>query len=422
MRQQVFCNIPWVEVHINADGTYHSCGAQPNTVSLTLAGTINNVFNMTIPEWINSAHQCRARLDKLNGTKEYLCGMCYNEEAMGSSSKRVKENLKSKIRSDDNFEVDFARSPDLHYFNYSRDNQGKTDYMRPYSYHISLGNECNLACKMCGPTASSKLAVELQKTGEYKGPVLMDWTRNSTAWNHVVDYMCSTEDLRFVHIIGGEPLLNPRFENLIDRLLDAGKTDIYLGFTTNGTVVKPDLIEKLNAFRHVDIGVSIEASGILNDYIRAGSNTQTVLDNIDLYLKYRREAHVYVTARVVPSALSVHTLDDLYRWCISRKLDVVSNVLTWPEHQQIQHLPGDVKSRLLTQYNSWEYSEPLPGTSDPRDPNRYREHIDSEVRAIINCLQQPNDMAQTKKLYNQLSLWQWLGAKEIGKYFESSEI
>lgn len=423
MRHKVFCNIPWIEVHINADGTYHSCGAQPNTVSNTLSGTFNNVHQLTIPEWINSRHQCQARMNKLNGVSEELCGMCYKEEAVGSASKRIKENLKSYIRSTkENFEKDFLRSKELSHFNYSKENAGQSDLLHPHSYHISLGNECNLACKMCGPTASSRLAVELKKSNEYLGPTLMDWTRDSWAWNHVVNYMCETENLQFVHIIGGEPLLNPRFENLIDRLLDAGKTDIYFGFTTNGTVFNPELIKKLNAFRHVDIGISIEASGALNDYIRQGSSTQTVLDNIDLYLKHRQEGHVYITARVVPSALSVHTLDDLYRWCIDRKLDVVSNVLVWPEYQQIQQLPSDVKARLLEQYSKWEYSNPESGISDPRDPNKFREHIDNEVRAIVNCLQLPNDLNLTQQLYQQLASWHWLGNEDIGKYFESTEI
>jgi molybdenum cofactor biosynthesis enzyme MoaA len=275
---------------------------------------------------------------------------------------------------------------------------------------------------MCGPTASSKLAVELQKAGEYRGPTLMDWTRDPRAWNHVVDYMCSTENLKFVHLIGGEPLLNPRFEDLIDRLLDAGKTDIYLGFTTNGTVVKPELINKLNAFRHVDIGISIEASGVLNDYIRRGSSTESVLNNIDTYLKYRREGHVYVTARIVPSALSVHTLDNLLRWCVSRKLDIMSNMLVWPEYQQIQNLPGDVKARLLEQYSKWEFSDAQTGVSDPRDPNRFKEHIDNEVRAIVNCLQLPNKQELTEQLYKQLASWQWLDNKNIANYFESTEL
>jgi MoaA/NifB/PqqE/SkfB family radical SAM enzyme len=414
---KIFCQVPWFELHINADGVYHTCGAQPHSIHGTPEGEIYNVHKMTIPEWINSEYQRQARIKKLQDQPDDLCRMCYKEEDLGSSSKRIKENLKSKIRPI-HFVEDYQRSPDRQLFDYSQENQGQTDNLYPNSYHIILGNECNLACRHCNPKNSSKLAVEGKMNGTWFGPTRMNWTTDEWAWNHVVDYMCATPDLKFVHIIGGEPLINPRFEDLIDRLLTAGKTDIYLGFTTNGTVVNIPLIEKLNAFRHVDIGISIETADILNDNIRRGSDTASILNNIDTYLKYRKEAHVYVTARPVPSALSIHTLDDLYRWCISRRLDIMTNILVRPEWMQIQQLPTEIKQRLLEQYSHWEYSEPLPGTSDPRDPNRFREHIDSEIRAVINALNLPNDPRLTDELYAKLKLWGWLDDPEIEKYFK----
>jgi len=413
----VFCNIPWKEVHINADGTYHTCGAQTNKISGTLEAEIYNVHTMTIPEWINSQHQITARNKKLQGQSEALCAMCYHEESLGSSSKRVKENLKSRI-SVDRFDADYQSSPDYPLFKFSTENQGRTDNLSPESYHISLGNECNLACRMCGPTASSRIAVELIQQKAYSGPARMNWTENENSWNHVVDYICRTDNLRFVHLIGGEPLMNPRFENLIDRLLAANKTNIYLGFTTNGTIFNEALMHKLNAFRHVDVGVSIECWGRLNDYVRRGSGTQTVLDNIDLYLKHRKQAHVYVTLRAVPSALTVHTLDELYRWCITRRLDVMTNILVEPEYQQIRHLPLDIKARLLKQYQAWTPMEnPFQGTSNPRDPNRFREHIDQEIMAIVAALEQPSDPEQTGILYAKLADWGWFEDSEIQKYF-----
>ncbi|CAB4129033.1 Radical_SAM domain containing protein [uncultured Caudovirales phage] len=414
--KDVFCNIPWTEVHINADGTYHTCGSQPNPMSLTLRGQVYNVRNMSIEEWINSDYQCTARKNKVKGISEPLCGQCYAEDAMGSSSKRVKENLKSGI-SDLNFVKDYQQSVDRKSFDLSEQNNGLTD-MEPYSFHMSLGNECNLACRMCGPTASSKIAVNEIQAGTYHGPARMNWTTNQEAWDNVVNFICNTQILKFVHIIGGEPLMNPKFEELVDRLIAAGKTDIYFGFTTNGTMINIPLLEKLQAFRHVDIGVSIETIGELNDAIRDGSSTKTVLDNIDTYLKYRSESHVYVTVRPVPSALSVHTLDELYKWCISRELDVLTNMLTFPEYQQIRNLPKKIKARLLTQYSRWEYSKPMPGTSDPRDPTRFREHIDSEIRAIINCLEQPADILKTQELYDKLESWGWLQNSKLKKYFE----
>jgi MoaA/NifB/PqqE/SkfB family radical SAM enzyme len=419
---KIFCTVPWFEVHINADGSYHTCGAQPNPERMPFpAGFVkkHNVHNMRLEDWINGEYQRRVRLDKITGTYESRCSMCYREEETGSSSKRVRENLKSKI-SDDVFELTYQDSPDLAHFEFSRDNQGLTDVLKPGSYHMSLGNECNYACKICGPWASTQLAVEGLKNGTYFGPARLNWTEDESAWKHVTDYICETENLQFVHVIGGEPYMNPRFEELIDKLLAAGRTDIYLGFTTNGSVVDTNLIEKLNAFRHVDIGISIECMGSLNDHIRKGTKTNEVLDNIDIYLKSRREGHVYVTVRPVPSALSVPTLYDLYLWCVDRKVDIMTNVLARPEYMQIRQLPQDVKDRLLIKYQQWQFSELAPADSNPRDPTWFKQHIDSEVRTAMYWLQQEADPVQTAKLYDAIQAWGWFDNPEISKYFETS--
>ena len=406
MIDKIFCIVPWYEVHINADGTYHSCGAQPNKISGTAEAKKYNVHSMTIDEWVTGQHQEFARHNKLNGVSEPLCGMCYHEESIGSVSKRIRENHKSNIEP-----LQFYETFDKDYFQSLKPNIN--------SYHISLGNECNLACRICGPTASSKIAVAEIKAGTYSGPARMNWTEDESAWNHVVSTICNTPDLKFVHLIGGETLLNPKFENLIDHLLKANKTDIYLGFTTNGTIFNQSLMEKLNAFRHVDVGISVECTGPLNDLIRQGSNTQLVLDNIDLYLKHRKQGHVYITVRPVPSALSVHTLDDLYKWCVSRKLDVMTNILTRPDFLQIAQLPLDVKEHLIRQYKKWDHSEPAPANSNPRDPTWFKQHIDNEIKSIIKALSQPNDPILTQKLYQKLSSWGWLDQPNIAKYFKT---
>lgn len=414
---KVFCTVPWFEVHINADGTYHTCGAQPNTMSGSPEANMYNVHNMHPQEWVNSEYQRRTRINKLNGTPSELCNMCYHEDALYNNSKRTRENLKIKIHP-----VKFQETFKLNkyykqFINSAAD--GHTDF-RPTSYHMSLGNECNLACKMCSPNFSSKLAFQESSKGNYTGPIRLNWTDDDLAWNNVVNYICETENLEFVHIIGGEPLLNHKFEDLIDKLIAAGRTNIYIGFTTNGTVFNQGLLTKLNQFRHVDIGVSIECMGPLNDQIRNGSNTQSVLDNIDAYLKHRHPNHVYVTARIVPSALSVHTIKELFEWCISRQLDIMSNILVRPAFLQIQTLPYDVKQRLLEQFSTWQYSDPAPITSNPRDPTWFKQHIDNEIKAIIKTLNLPNDQALTKELYNKLNTWHWLKNPQIAKYFNTT--
>jgi hypothetical protein len=84
---------------------------------------------------------------------------------------------------------------------------------------------------------------------------------------------------------------------------------------------------------------------------------------------------------------------------------------------QIKNLPDNVKKRLLDRYNNWSFSEPMPGVSDPRDPTRFREHIDNEIRSIIESLKQPSEPILTDQLYKNLELWGWFENLEIRNYF-----
>jgi MoaA/NifB/PqqE/SkfB family radical SAM enzyme len=394
---KVYCPVPWTEVHINADGTYHSCGAQPNIVSGTLGGTMHNVHNMTIREWMNSSHQITARAEKINNVPTQLCNMCYQEDSVGKSSKRKREL-------DKGFPVFTLTTVD----------------QLPVSYHMSLGNECNLSCRMCAPVFSSKIAAEQKRLGEWAGPVKQNWTENPVAWHMVQDTITATKNLQAIHIIGGEPLLNPRFEQLIDNLIANDKTDIYFGFTTNGTIINNDLIKKLQAFRHVDIGISVESAGKLNNFVRNGAETAQILANIDRYLAYRKPGQVYVTLRIVPSALSVHTIDELFHWCIERKLDIMSNILSTPTHMAITQLPKGIKLRLIEKLSSWQTSETTVSNND-RNPNDYKQHMDKEIAAIIKLLHQPNDPELTDRLYKQLDAWGWFNDEDIRNYFFIAE-
>jgi hypothetical protein len=88
---KVYCPIPWTEVHINADGTYHTCGAQPNRVSGTDFGRQHSVHTMSIHKWMQSMYQQQNRINKINSVADDLCNMCYREEELDKSSKRKRE-------------------------------------------------------------------------------------------------------------------------------------------------------------------------------------------------------------------------------------------------------------------------------------------------------------------------------------------
>lgn len=417
---KIFCIVPWMEVHIDADGTYGTCGAQSMKKRFSDMGDDQakyNVATMTIDEFVESEYQRRCRKNMILGKPNSLCEMCYHEETVSGESKRTRELTKSSI-SHINFYPSFNESPDKELFELARvDNNINTAKGKPNSFHLSIGNECNLSCKMCSVESSSGVATILRREGLYSGPIIRAWSKDEEVWNRVANYITSNENIQFVHIIGGEPLLSPRFEDLIDRLIAAGQTNIYLGFTTNGTLISDRILNKLSSFRYVDVGISIETSDALNNFIRSGSNIDVILKNIDKYLEYRDTLNI--TIRAVPSALSVHTLDDLYRWCIPRKLDILTNILCSPAHLQIRHLPDDIKDRLLTRYSAWEFSPPAPIEAHHRNSSMYKEHIDLSIRATIAALRLDRDEEMTTKLYSELNRWGWTNNPLIMKYFET---
>jgi sulfatase maturation enzyme AslB (radical SAM superfamily) len=86
--------------------------------------------------------------------------------------------------------------------------------------------------------------------------------------------------------MGGETQLTSRFEQLVDHMIAHNRFDVCFSFVTNGTIFKPDLIKKLSKFRRVGIEVSVETVDEHNAYVRQGTDTATVLANIERYQSF----------------------------------------------------------------------------------------------------------------------------------------
>jgi len=389
--EKVFCNVPWYEVHINADGSYHTCGAQPNKISGTPAAQIFNISNMPISEYINHPKTCGVRNNKLNGIPELLCEQCYHEEDNGNYSKRQRELLKSVIFTGNNFIKSFNESPIAKHISYTKAHQGKTNIM-PISYHVSLGNECNSACKMCDVYASSKIASIKKKEGTYAGPVKINWTNDNNAWLDFLTTLSQTKNLRAIHIIGGEPFIMPRFVELVDYLIANNLTNIYFGVTTNGTVYNKLLLKKLSKFSHLDLGISIEAVSNLNDKIRVGSiKIEKIIENIRKIILYRSD-NFFITLRTVPSILSIPEYDTMLDFSLDVNIPIMSNMLSHPSYLRIENLPVDKKKELYQKFTNWlsnfdkKYNIEVINNFNDRDPNEILHATRKEAVSILNSL------------------------------------
>ena len=277
---------------------------------------------MPISKWYRSEPMRLARIAMFSDEKMDMCSSCWHQEQFGRTSRRHKSNIKSVIFKQE-FDNSYCQSPNYNTFNSSAIT-GETTQM-PLDLHIDLGNYCNLACKFCCPDASSKIASQYNKWDALGNEIIaVDWTKDDNVWNGFIDQLLKM-DIQNIHLMGGETLITPRFEDLVDSLLNAKRYDVCISFVTNGTSFNKGLMDKLSNFKRVGIEVSIETLTKHNEYIRQGTTNSIVVDNIHKYIEIASNSSIDITIRPAVSLLSIGYYHTLLQFCLDNQVLLKSN-------------------------------------------------------------------------------------------------
>jgi MoaA/NifB/PqqE/SkfB family radical SAM enzyme len=388
--KDIFCNAPWYELQIYWDGSLGFCCQESHRIHTDDARY--NVKNMSIREWFDSEPMRAARLAMFGDNTISFCSRCYAEEQHGGTSRRHRSNQKSVIFTKTNFGDSYTQSPGNHKFERSRQEAGSYDGM-PIDVHIDLGNYCNLACKMCNPKASSKIAAQYvkwgyQDAGQY---VLSDWTRDQVTWERVLGELAEISNLNNVHFMGGETLITRRFEDFVDFMLAHGRTDLNFSFVTNGTTFNQSLLEKLLHFQRVGIEVSIETLTEHNTYQRQGTNTDQVVKNIEQYLGYCDGDKITLTARSAISALTIGNYPSLLEFCLQKKIIIKSLLCNQPRYLDAVILPKQIKQLYVERYLDFSTrhgldNEDISADYNESDPNQIRRIVKTQVMRCLDIL------------------------------------
>ena len=397
--QKVFCNTPWYEAHIYWDGSLGICCQESR--KLHTDNQKFNIKNISLADWFNSEPVRYFRKSLLDNTRTDICSRCYDEELMGGTSRRHRSNQKSVIFTRTAFHPSYEQSPGIDHFKLS-EVDGFTDTM-PIDLHIDLGNYCNLACKMCWSKASSTIAVQNVKWGleDHRQYLGNDWTRNEDVWNRFLNELLSIPKLKNLHFMGGETLLTKRFEDVVDFFILHKRFDLCFSFVTNGTTYNQLLINKLKRFTRVGIEVSIETATEHNSYIRQGTDTKTVLDNIRKYINNCDNSGISVTIRPAISLLSIGKYYTLLEYCLENKLLIKSLLVTKPRFLDVSILPKQIKQQYLTHYLSLLNrlaNISIDDNYNESDINNYEHSIKIQVEQSINLLNQAEPSNQKKLL------------------------
>ena len=409
INKDVFCNSPWFELNILWNGDLAFCCHQNETVYEKQVPNPYNIQTMTIMEWYNSEPMKESRMKMFDSERWDKCTQCWQEESVGDSSRRHRANQKSVIfrqQPQDSFE----QSPNYPLFEESYQKQGITS-LPPVDLHIDLGNHCNLACKMCWPGASSTIASKMKKLKimDVEQYLRSDWTKDPIVWERFLNELAEIPNIKHIHVMGGEPTSHPKFIQLLDFLIANQKVDQFgFSFVTNGTVYKKSLVERLQKFKRASVEISLETAVDSNHYIRQGSVTSDVLDNIKQYVTHRSD-NFYITLRPCISALSLRDYHTLIRFALDNNILIKSRMVDQPTHLRPNVIPKVIRDTWFTPYQNLIDEYQLDQISSVVDMNE--SHPDNvkiiaanTVKQALSFLELPNVDNQSTELKTMVGL------------------
>jgi sulfatase maturation enzyme AslB (radical SAM superfamily) len=380
--ESTFCSSPWLHMRITHNGTYDYCRWGHNSASKF------NISN-THPIDFFQKHMKPVRDALLAGESIPECNACYQMEQHEKVSGRQRQLLKIGVRPEQ-FEKTLASSPWVKTFVADEFTQ------TPQDWQVDLGNYCNSACVFCSPVSSSKLATEHFKLGLIPQLPPEPWTNRPELIQRFVDTLTVSSNIQYIHFIGGETLITPAFKTILVALIQAGlHRTATIGLTTNLFVWRQDIVELLQQFQGVNLGMSVEAFAPVNDYVRWPSTLDTVIDNTNRWIKIATQHNWHMQFRITPTVLSISNLLSVYDMAWQHNIAVEScNFLQDPDHMRPGVLPKDMRDSIVSAMKNWIVQHPiaLPDhVINTRDPNIAQTQMVQDLQSYVNYLENSQD-------------------------------
>jgi MoaA/NifB/PqqE/SkfB family radical SAM enzyme len=333
---KTFCMLPWTHMHAFPDGRAYPC---------CLADywhPVGDLRKNTMQEVWNQQPYRTIRLNMLSDQPSKECTKCYEQEQNGFFSMR---NDSNRNYGHHVAEVDSTLANGSH-----------PDFKIRY-WDIRFSNLCNFRCRSCGPIFSSNWYNDHVKLYNRVPDVLgRDMLR--------IEYAGRTEDdieqqmqehipyLEQVYFAGGEPLIMKEHYTLLEKLIDADKTNVRIQYNTNFSELRfkdKHVFEYWKHFKNVSVGASLDASGDRAELMRKGTNWQQTLDNRRRMMAEVPHVDFYISATV--SAINVlHVLDFHREWTelgLIQAKDFNINICQSPEWYRIDILPEKFKQEVV---------------------------------------------------------------------------
>jgi organic radical activating enzyme len=301
------------QICIRSDGQYRLCCASLE------AENKETVYTHTPQEWHDSDFHKSIREQLDQDIWPDACSTCKSLETKGIQSQRQKPRV---------------YGPGLSHFD------------------LRFGNSCNLKCISCWNMSSSSIAEEanaMHAAGVEPLYGVLDVPNFNWATEETFKKI-ETADLKEVYLTGGEPMMVKHLPEFLERL----DRSVELRFNTNCTIWNPKLEKILRKFNKIVMSLSLDAVDRRINYIRYGSNWESVNENAKRYADF---CTVDITPTI--SVLNGHLVDDIKEYANKNNFGYYENFLTNPPWLHCKNAPMSLKENYTSPaLKMWSYSQP----------------------------------------------------------------
>jgi len=342
-----FCRLPWQGLNISPQGNITPCCKYTTTIATS------------IDEYYASSELANLKAEFLAGGQPVQCDRCWQDE---------KSDIKSKRQID--------------YFNFLQDTTFD-DTARIISF--PFGNTCNLACRYCKSTSSSKWS-GIEATIKHIFPEVAikphkQYYKNAVLIEQIKEL---SKDAVLIEFPGGEPFVTGLAEHkdYLQFLVANSPEAKSLHYTTNCTIF-PDLEfwELWTQFKNVDIQLSLDGINGKFEYMRWPANWKIAYQNIKRYQENQKmRNNIQLSISHTVGALNVYDVSEFIDWCLAEGFHrPYTGLVSSPVHYNLRNLPQHVKEGI-------------------RD--RLMQSTHEECRAMVSYM-----MVDGDNLLDKLQLW-----------------
>ena len=335
-QSDTFCMLPWMHMHAFPDGRAYPCCLADywHPVGDLRKNTMAEVWNQ------DAYKTMRKNMLEEKSCKE--CTKCYEQERHGAFSMRNDSNR--------NYGHLIKETNDTHA-------DGKHPDFRIRYWDVRFSNLCNFSCRSCGPIFSSNWYNDHVKLYNRKPDVLgremlrVEYTTGNED-DMIAQMMPHVPHLEQVYFAGGEPLIMKEHYFLLEKLIEAGKTDIRLQYNTNFSELRfkdKHVFDYWRHFKNVSVGASLDGMGAQAELVRRGTDWKQTVENRERMIQEVPHVDFYVSSTV--SAMNVlHVLDFHKEWSrlgLIEAKDWNINICQSPEWYRIDIFPEKFKQQVI---------------------------------------------------------------------------